>query len=140
MAVTRSRRRPGNFPADLTTFVGRRWELSKVRRLLSGARLVTLTGVGGVGKTRLALQVAREVQRAFPDGVWLADLASAEDENLLSRVVAEDLGLFDQYADPLREGFEEYLRDRTMLLILDNCDHLVGPCAVLAPRLLRAAP
>src|SRR5215813_5395279 len=89
------RLRPSNLPIDVTSFVGRRRELSQARRLLGGARLLTLTGAGGVGKTRLALRLAGEVRRTFPDGVWLADLAPVQDGELVPQAVMAALGLHD---------------------------------------------
>jgi predicted ATPase len=87
--------RLGNLPIDVTSFVGRRRELAEARRLLGGARLLTLAGAGGVGKTRLALRLAAEVRRTFPDGVWLADLAALADRELVAQTVTAALGLPD---------------------------------------------
>ncbi|TJZ98908.1 ATP-binding protein [Actinacidiphila oryziradicis] len=126
--------RPGNLPAELTSFVGRRDELTRVKRLLSEARLVTLTGVGGVGKTRLALRVAQQAQRAFPDGTWLVELAALDDPGLLAQSVRTALAL------PPQAALAETLRDRRLLLVLDNCEHLQDACAVLAEAVLRACP
>jgi predicted ATPase/DNA-binding CsgD family transcriptional regulator len=129
-------RSAGNLPAELTSFVGRRRELKEAKRLLSAARLLTLTGAGGVGKTRLALRVATEVRRAFADGVWLVELAELRDPRLLPSTVATVLGLRDT-ADPAA-GLAEFLRDRQLLLVLDNCEHLVDECAALVTKLLGA--
>jgi predicted ATPase len=131
---------PGNLPADVTSFIGRRHELSEAKRLLSGTRLLTLTGPGGVGKTRLALRVSGEVQRAFPDGVWLIELAAFHDPALLTVTVAETLGLRDQSVRWGTNALAEYLSQRRVLLVLDNCEHLVDACAELAATLLRACP
>ncbi len=131
---------PGNLPADVTSFIGRRHELSEAKRLLSGARLLTLTGPGGVGKTRLALRVAGEVQRAFVDGIWLVELAELHDPALLTVTVAETLGLRDQSVRWAVPALAEYLAQRRILLVLDNCEHLVDACAELADQLLRACP
>ncbi|MFL6123113.1 ATP-binding protein [Actinophytocola sp.] len=130
-------RSAGNLPAELTSFVGRRRELKEAKRLLSAARLLTLTGTGGVGKSRLALRVAREVRRAFADGVWLVELAELRDPRLLASTVATALGLRDA-ADPAA-GLAEFLGDRQLLLVLDNCEHMVDECAALSTRLLAAA-
>ncbi|MEV7096652.1 LuxR C-terminal-related transcriptional regulator [Amycolatopsis sp. NPDC051045] len=133
----RSRRSAGNLPAELTSFVGRRNELAEAKRLLSAARLVTLTGAGGVGKTRLALRVAADVRRAFPDGVWLVELADLGDPHLVPNTVATAFGLrgtSDQAA-----GLAEYLEDKQLLLVLDNCEHVVHECAMLAAKLLAAS-
>jgi predicted ATPase len=134
------RRVVGNLPAELTSFVGRRGEVAEVRRLLSRSRLVTLTGVGGVGKTRLALRVAAGLRRAFGDGVWLVQFDQLRDEALVAQAVTGILGLH------ARSGFSpeavpaEYVADRRLLLVLDNCEHLVDAVAKLADQLLRAAP
>jgi len=128
----------GNLPAPVTSFVNRRSELAGVRRLLSVARLVTLTGVAGVGKTRLALAIGAEVRRAFPDGVWLVELAHVRDEALLAHTVAHALGLHDLAGDPLG-SLIDFVRPRCALLILDNCEHVVDGCAALIDMLLSAA-
>lgn len=142
-AETRSSRTEGavgNLPADVTVFVGRRRELDDVRQLLTTSRLVTLTGVGGMGKTRLALRVAASVRRTFPDGTWLVEFEALRDPELLAQTVAASLGLQDRSARHLDDRLPEYLRDKRLLLILDNCEHLVDACAKLVDRLLRAAP
>ncbi|MFE7901492.1 BTAD domain-containing putative transcriptional regulator [Streptomyces sp. NPDC057424] len=130
----------GDLPVEMTTFVGRETQVAEVRRLLGTARLVTLTGVGGVGKTRLALRVAAEAAPSFADGVRLADLAPLSDADLLDRAVSEALGLRDQSARPAADAIVGHLRDRRLLLVLDNCEHLVEHVAVLVLRLARAAP
>lgn len=130
----------GNLPAETTSFVGRERELSEAQRLLGVSRLVTLTGVGGVGKTRLALRIARRSASAFPDGVWLADLAALTDPALVERAVAESLGLSDQSTRSATDAVAGHLRERHLLLVLDNCEHLVDAVAVLVLRLLQAAP
>src|SRR5215470_1997922 len=129
----------GNLPAELTSFIGRRMELAEVRRLLAGSRLVTLTGVGGVGKTRLALRAAAGLARAFRDGVWLVRLDQLGDEALVAQAVAGVLGLQDRGGDSPAASLAEYLAGRQLLLVLDNCEHLVDAAAKLADRLLRAA-
>ncbi|MEU9609794.1 BTAD domain-containing putative transcriptional regulator [Streptomyces sp. NPDC048057] len=131
---------PGNLPAETTSFVGRESEIDEAGRLLARGRLVTLTGVGGVGKTRLALRTARRLAPSFPDGVWLTDLAALTDPALLERAVAESLGLRDQSMRSAGDAIADRLRDRRLLLVLDNCEHLVGAVAALVLRLLRAAP
>jgi non-specific serine/threonine protein kinase len=133
-------RRAGNLPAQLTSFVGRRREVAEIRRLLSESRLVTLTGVGGAGKTRLSLRVAADLRRAFPDGVWFVELAALEDPALLTQTVASTLGLRDRTARWPVSALAEYLSDKHMLLVLDNCEHLRTGCAVLTDTVLRAAP
>jgi non-specific serine/threonine protein kinase len=133
------RRVTGNLPAELTSFVGHRGELAEVRRLLAGSRLVTLTGLGGVGKTRLALHVAAGLARAFRDGVWLVRLDQLRDEALVARAVAETLGLQVRAEDVPEAAVAEYLAGLQLLLVLDNCEHVVDAVAKLADVLLRAA-
>jgi predicted ATPase/DNA-binding NarL/FixJ family response regulator len=130
----------GNLPAELTSFVGRRDEVAEVRRLLADYRLVTLTGVGGVGKTRLALRAAVELRRAFSDGVWLVRLDQLRDGALVTQAVAGTLGLQKRAGSPPEGALAEYLAGRQLLLVLDNCEHLVGAVAKLADQLLCAAP
>jgi non-specific serine/threonine protein kinase len=133
-------RRTGNLPADVTRFIGRSRDLEQVRDALGRYRLVTLRGVGGVGKTRLALQVGAAARRSFEDGVWLVELSSLRNTELLARTVAAALGVPDQGAgDPL-DLLADYLADRHLLLILDTCEHLVDGCALLSEVLLRSAP
>ena len=129
----------GNLPAELTSFVGRRGELAEVRRLLAGSRLVTLTGVGGVGKTRLALRAAAGLARAFPGGVWLVRLDQLRDEALVAQAVAGALGLQDRAGFRRPRRWRTTLPGRQLLLVLDNCEHLVDAVAKLADLLLRAA-
>jgi non-specific serine/threonine protein kinase len=123
--------RAGNLPVPLTSFVDRRREVSDAKRLLSGSRLVTLTGPGGVGKTRLALKLAGDVRRAFGDGVWLVELDQLLDPALVPHTVAASLGLREQSGGPPMAALEEFLAERRVLLVLDNCEHLVEPVAVL---------
>ena len=127
-------------PAEITTFVGRRHELAAVRRLFSATRLVTLTGAGGVGKTRLAVRAADEMRRAFPDGVHLIELASLSQPDLLPQAVIDALGLAERPQLEAVTALEEYVRGRRMLLILDNCEHLVEATAQLVDHILRTAP
>jgi non-specific serine/threonine protein kinase len=130
----------GNLPAEVTSFVGRRHEVTGVRRLLSASRLVTLTGAGGVGKTRLARRVGGEMRRAFPDGVWFVELAELRDPDLVAVTVAGALGIREGAVTPDAPGLAEFLSTRQALLILDNCEHLIGACADLAEALLRGCP
>ncbi|WP_213573427.1 LuxR C-terminal-related transcriptional regulator [Rhodococcus sp. USK13] len=139
MAV-RSGNGPSGVPAELTSFVGRRTEAAEVRTLLSTARLVTLAGVGGVGKTRLALRVASDVRRAFPDGVCLVELAALKDAALLPHTVVNALELLEQSTRPPTTVLADHLRGRQMLLIIDNCEHLLQAVADLAELLLKMAP
>ena len=130
----------GNLPAELTSFVDRRDELAEARRLLAESRLVTLTGIGGVGKTRLALWAAAELRRAFRDGVWLVQLDQLREEALVAQAIASTLGLQDRAGYSPATSLAEYLAGRQLLLVLDNCEHVVDAVAKLADLLLRAAP
>ncbi|GGO90270.1 LuxR family transcriptional regulator [Wenjunlia tyrosinilytica] len=130
----------GRLPTEVTSFVGRRHEVAEVKKLLSASRMVTLTGVGGVGKTRLASRVAADVRRAFLDGVWMVELAALEDPDLLVQTVTESLEVRDYSSRPAMEVLTEYLRDKQVLLILDNCEHLLHECATVAEALLRSTP
>ncbi|WAM19020.1 protein kinase domain-containing protein [Rhodococcus sp. JS3073] len=134
------RGKAGNLPLELTSFVGRRRELSEAKQMLPDSRLVTFTGIGGVGKTRLALRVAREARRAFADGVWLIEFGELRSAALVADTVAVALGLRVQSARPLHEVLVEYLGPSRLLLVLDNCEHLVDAVAALAETLLRACP
>ena len=128
-----------NLRAVLTSFIGRERELVEVKRLLPLKRLVTIQGAGGIGKTRLALQVAAEVVDAYRDGVWLAELGSIRDPALVSTTVAQLLGLVEKSSTSSTEGLCAYLKSRQLLLVLDNCEHLIDACARLAEAALRAA-
>ena len=134
------RARPSNLPIQATSFVGRRQELREVKRLLATTRLLTLTGSGGVGKTRLGLRAAAELERGFPDGVWLASLASIRDPMLVSQAVFAALGAQDQSAGWSLVTLTDHVADKRLLLVLDNCEHLLDASAVLASALLRACP
>ncbi|GCD88110.1 LuxR C-terminal-related transcriptional regulator [Nocardioides sp. LS1] len=127
-------------PVELTSFVGRRQDLAAVRQLCGIARLVTVTGIGGVGKTRLAVRVAGELRRAFPDGLYVVELAALTDPSLLPHAVLDALGVQDQPTRPPLTVIAEHLRSRHMMLLLDNCEHLVDAVAELADHVLRGAP
>jgi predicted ATPase/DNA-binding CsgD family transcriptional regulator len=131
-----------NLPAELSSFVGREREKAEVARLLEseGARLVTLVGAGGVGKTRLALHVAAAMRRRYADGVWLVELAPVADPALVPQVVATALGVREQVGTPLLETLVSALKDQRLLLVLDNCEHLLEASATLAWALLRECP
>ncbi|MFD0692004.1 ATP-binding protein [Actinomadura fibrosa] len=124
----------------MSSFVGRRHELAEIGRSLENARLLTVTGVGGVGKTRTALRAADRARDRFPDGVWLTELSGLEDGGLVCHVVAQALGLQDQTARPAVDVLVDYLAARRLLLVLDNCEHVLDACALLAEVLLGAAP
>jgi len=126
-----------NLPHDLTSFVGRDKELAELGRLSSLARLLTLTGAGGCGKTRLAIQLARQRADAHPDGVWLVELASLADAALLPQTVGNVLGVKETPGAGLVDTLAEYLAPRALLLVLDNAEHLIDACARLAESLLQ---
>ncbi|WP_189707841.1 ATP-binding protein [Streptomyces phaeofaciens] len=130
-------RRDWHLPVETTSFVDRRTELAEGRELLARARLVTLTGPGGVGKTRLAGRIAARVARAFPDGVRFVHLSGLHDPALVPHGVADALGLHDHSDRPPLEALAQRLRDRRLLLVVDNCEHLLAACAQLAAALLR---
>jgi non-specific serine/threonine protein kinase len=131
---------PHNLPAQLTNFVGREQELTEIQTLLRRTRLLTLTGPGGSGKTRLALQAAAKATDRFEEGVFFVELAPLFDPGLVILTVAQVFGVPDSGSRPPLEHVQDYLRDRRLLLLLDNCEHLVGACAALADALLRACP
>ena len=131
---------PNNLPLQLTSFVGRQRDIAEVRRLLTTNRLLTLTGAGGVGKTRLGLQVAAEVLEEFRDGVWLVELAALSDSSLIPNAVASVLGVAEQPGRVLTETLAVALRGKSALVILDNCEHLIAACASVATAILRAGP
>jgi predicted ATPase/DNA-binding winged helix-turn-helix (wHTH) protein len=128
-----------NLPEPLTSFIGRERELVEIKRLLPGKRLVTLVGIGGIGKTRLALQVAAEVAAAYRDGVWLVDLAPLADPTLVQSTVAQVLGVRETVGKSLIETICSQVRGRQLLLLLDNCEHLLKASAGLAEAILRSA-
>ncbi len=131
---------PNNLPAQLTSFVGREAALDEVRALLGEHRLVTLVGAGGCGKTRLASQVAAEIADDYPDGVWWVELASRSDPALVARAVMAALGMGDTRGfDPL-DRLTQYLADQDVLLVVDNCEHVVDSAARLVAELVRSCP
>ncbi|WP_433440572.1 ATP-binding protein [Nonomuraea sp. CA-141351] len=127
-------------PAEVTSFIGRQHEVAAVKRLLAHARMVTLTGPGGVGKTRLALRVATHLRRAFPDGVWLVELAELDNPALLPQAVVAALNIQDHSAQPPMQVLTEHLREQRTLVVLDNCEHVLDESAVMAQTLLCSAP
>jgi len=131
---------PNNLPQQLTSFVGRGQELDEIKALLLHSPLLTLVGMGGMGKTRLSLQVAAEVIAEYPDGVWFLDLAPMRDPALVVSEAARVLGVREEPDKPLLRTLCAHLKSRRMLLILDNCEHLVEPAAQLADAILRDAP
>jgi predicted ATPase/class 3 adenylate cyclase len=129
-----------NLPVQLTSFVGRDKELAEVKKLLQDTHMLTLTGPGGTGKTRLALQLAANVLETFSNGVWLVELAPLTDPMLVTQTVASTLGVHEQPGRTILDALTDYMRAKNMLLILDNCEHLIEVGAKLADSLLRAAP
>jgi predicted ATPase/class 3 adenylate cyclase len=131
---------PNNLPRQLTSFVGRESEMAEVKRLLAQNCLLTLTGTGGLGKTRLALQVAADILEDYSDGVWLVALEALSDPALVPQAVAYALGVREEAGRQLTQTLVDYAKAKTLLLILDNCEHLLTACAELADSLLRACP
>ncbi len=129
-----------NLPVALTSFIGREQEMEEVQRLLTSTRLLTITGAGGAGKTRLALQVAGDLLDSFDDGVWFIDLTPLSDATLVAQLVANGLGIREEEGRPLMQTLVDSLRAKSLLLILDNCEHLIQSVAQLAETLLRSAP
>ncbi|WP_433526870.1 protein kinase domain-containing protein [Nocardia pseudovaccinii] len=138
--TTGGRANTGELPLELTSFVGRRAEVSEIKNLLAVSRLVTLAGIGGVGKTRLALRAAANARRDFADGVWVVELADVRDPALLIGVVAATLGMRDDSARPMRDVLVEFLCSREMLLVVDNGEQVVEALAELVETLLLACP
>lgn len=141
-SVTQSPRRavPHNLPLQPTRFIGRERELAEIKDLLAEAPLVTLTGTGGVGKTRLALRVGSDLLKQFTDGVWMVDLAPVTDPALVPQAMASVLRVREEPGRPLTDTLTDYLRSRCLLLILDNCEHLLQKCCLLAEAVLRTCP
>jgi predicted ATPase/serine/threonine protein kinase/Tfp pilus assembly protein PilF len=131
---------PTNLPAPLTSFVGRAREVADVVRLLESSRLVTIAGPGGIGKTRLALRVASEALGRFPDGVWFADLAPLSDPTLVALAVATAVGVQDRSSASYIDLLCQHARARRLMIVLDNCEHLLAECSSLAARVLRSCP
>jgi predicted ATPase/class 3 adenylate cyclase len=129
---------PNNLPQQMTSFVGRESGLAEVKSLLSRTGLLTLFGMGGLGKTRLSLQVAADVLDDYADGVWFVELAPLADARLVPQAVASVLGVMEDAGRPVIEALTRFVRDRQLLLILDNCEHLLDACAALARALLQA--
>ena len=129
-----------NLPAARTSFIGREQELLQVKRELAMTRMLTLMGAGGSGKTRLGLEVARDLVGVYPDGVWLVQLASLSEPVLVSQAVAVAVGVPEQPGQPLVEALVGALRNKQLLLVLDNCEHLIGACARLVDTVLDACP
>ena len=131
---------PNNLPLQLTSFIGRDDELADAAKLLERSRLLTFLGTGGIGKSRLSLELAWQVLHKFPDGAWLVELATLRDARLVPQAVASALGVKEAGGRPVVEALADHLREREVLVILDNCEHLLQSCAELARQLLQAAP
>ena len=131
---------PNNLPVQLTSFIGREKELAEIKQSLAEHRLVTLTGSGGAGKSRLSLQVATDSLDRFPNGIWLVELAPLADPDLISQTILTAAGIQASQGLTVLEVLTDFLREKTALLILDNCEHLIEACARLAETLLNAAP
>jgi predicted ATPase/class 3 adenylate cyclase len=131
---------PNNLPQQVTSFIGRARELTEIKELLEGTRLLTLLGMGGLGKTRLSLQIAADVLEKFPDGVWFVDLAPMNDPSLVPNAVAQVLGVHEEPGKLLTQTLCKHVKEHKLLFVLDNCEHLIGACASLADALLRGAP
>jgi predicted ATPase len=129
-----------NLPTNLSKFIGREKEIAEVKGALSEYRLVTLTGSGGVGKTRLSLQVAAELLDQFPNGTWFVELAPITDPDLIPQVILTAADMQTQQGRSALDSLMDFLREKTSLLVLDNCEHLIEACARLADTLLNAAP
>jgi predicted ATPase/DNA-binding CsgD family transcriptional regulator len=138
--MARPTRSSGNLPAEATSFIGRRRELAELREKLTATRLVTLVGPGGVGKSRLAIRLATNLERGFAGGAWLAELAEVRDAELVGNVVMAALGLRDAGAAEPSTLLLSYLRDKQLLLVVDNCEHLLASVARLLTEVIRAAP
>jgi non-specific serine/threonine protein kinase len=138
--------RPNNLPIQPTSFIGREQAITQLKQLLAATQLLTLTGVGGTGKTRLALQIAdpKGFQNpsglAFPDGVWFIELAPLSDPALVPQIVASVLGVREEPGRPITATLTDWLRAKSLLLLLDNCEHLIEACAQFADTVLHNAP
>jgi len=131
---------PHNLPVELTSFIGREREITELKRLLGTTRLLTLTGIGGAGKTRLALQVAAELLDVFADGVWLVELAPLSDPGLVPHTVAAALGVREEPGRTVLESLVDFAGPKSLLLMLDNCEHVISASAHLVDTLVRACP
>src|SRR5207302_1900509 len=138
--MARPMRRSGNLPTESTSFIGRRSELAELRKKLTVARLVSLVGPGGVGKTRLAIRTATDLARGFRDGAWLVALADVRDSALVTNAVLAALDLRNQTATEPHTLLLAYLRDKELLLVVDNCEHLLEAAAWLLTEVIRASP
>src|SRR5688500_20001715 len=127
-----------NLPSQLTTFIGREKEITEVKQELESHRLVTLTGSGGTGKTRLSLQVAAELLEKFDHGVWFVELAPLADPDLIPQTILSAIGMQEQQGKAPLEVLKEYLHEKQTLIVLDNCEHLIEASAQVVNTLLNA--
>lgn len=130
----------GNLPVKLSDFIGREREAGEVRKLLSDHRLVTLTGAGGSGKTRLSIKVANKLLNEFEEGIWFIRFAPLSDSELVPQAIASTLGVRETKKQPIVDGLVEHIKDHHSLLIFDNCEHLIDTCAQLTEMLLQHCP
>jgi non-specific serine/threonine protein kinase len=133
-------RHASNLPTDLTSFVGRDKDLRDVRQLISRSRLVSVIGPGGVGKSRLALRVASQLERSLRDGCWLVELAPVDDPSLLAELVAASLRIPESSGRDSASALAAFVADRELLLVLDNCEQITAACASLLASILPLAP
>jgi len=131
---------PNNLPQQLTSFIGRERETEDIKSLMAKSRLVTLLGSGGTGKTRLSLQVAADLLESFPDGTWFVELAPLSDPSLVARTLADVISVKEQAGEPVMATLLRFLKDKKLLVVLDNCEHLVESCASLAHEILQKCP
>jgi predicted ATPase/class 3 adenylate cyclase/DNA-binding XRE family transcriptional regulator len=131
---------PNNLPLQLTSFIGREREIEEIRQLLTSARLITLTGAGGTGKTRLAIEVARTIGDQYPDGVWVVDFAVLPEPSLIWQSIASILAVREEPNRSLTQTLIDFLRSKKLLLLFDNCEHLISACAQVVGSLLQACP
>src|SRR5258706_5361824 len=135
--ANRPTRSKHNLPYQLTSFVGREQEIAQLEELIAAHRLVTLTGAGGAGKTRLAIEMASRLIDAFPDGVWLVELAALSDPGLVPQAVAQALALKEQPGKSVSDMVSGWLASKSVLLVLDNAEHLLDACVRLVDEILR---
>jgi predicted ATPase/class 3 adenylate cyclase len=131
---------PNNLPLQLTSFIGREAQIAQVKQELDAHRLITLTGSGGTGKTRLSLQVAADLLEAFPNGVWFVELAPLTDPDLIPQTILSAIGISEQKDKSALDVLQDYLQNRATLIVLDNCEHLITRAAEVANAILTAAP
>lgn len=131
---------PNNLPIQLTSFIGRERQIDEIRELLNSARLITLTGAGGTGKTRLAIEVTRKISDRYPDGAWLVDFAVLPEPGLIWQSIASILAVREEPNRSLTQTLTDFLRSKNLLLLFDNCEHLISACAQVVGTLLQSCP